>query len=210
MRKLSLLAVLGVVLALSTGATAATSPSLTSSEYQQLISFQGAASAGSLKTLGAVEALQKRCRSLSPGSRLMRTYRADCTASIVWVEATLKALQRIKACAHTHTVATRFACLGGAYERLERAVRALYRAERGVYRATVARGFTGACARALSDGTKALADEKQMGSDLAKMLAAMRRRNVLATQRWGSLYDAATAESESAATHASIGTCPHQ
>jgi hypothetical protein len=55
-----------------------------------------------------------------------------------------------------------------------------------------------------------LADEKQMGSDLAKMLAAMRRRNVLATQRWGSLYDAATAESESAATHASIGTCPHQ
>jgi len=211
MRKLSHLAALGVVLALSTGvAAAATSPSLTSTEYQQLISLQGAASAGSLKTLGAIEALQKRCRSLSPVSRLMRTYRADCTASTVWVEASFEALQRVKACVHTHTVAARFACLGGAYAHLERTVRGLYRAELGVYRATVARGFTGACVRALSDGPKALADEKQMESDLAKTLAAMRSRNLLATQRWGSLYDAATTESEAAATHASIGVCPHR
>jgi hypothetical protein len=210
MRKLSLIAAVGL-LALSTGvAAAATTPSLTSTEYQQLISFQGAASAGSLKTLGAIEAAQKRCRALSPVSRLMRADRKDCTASFEWVEATVRALDRVKACAHTKTVATRFPCLRAAYVRLERSVRAFYHAEQRVYHATLARGFTGACMRALSDDPKALAHEAQMSKDLGKMLSAMQRGSLLATQKWGSLYDAATAETEAASSRTSVGVCPHQ
>jgi hypothetical protein len=211
MRKLSLITTVGVVLALSTGvAAAATTPSLSSTEYQQLISFQGAASAGSLKTLGAVEAAQRRCHALSPVSQLMRSDRTDCNASFEWVEASFSALGRLKACAHTTTLATRFSCLRSAYVRLERTVRALHHAEQRVYHATLVRGFTGACVRALSDGPKALAHEAQMGDDLAKMLSAMRRRSLLATQNWGRLYDAATAETEAASSRASVGVCPHQ
>jgi hypothetical protein len=210
--QLPLIAILAVVLAMSTGvAAAAASPSLTSTEYQQLISFQAAASVGSPKTLAAVEALQTRCRTLSPVSRLMRTDRADCAASFAWVEASFKAVERLKACAHTRTIAARFGCLRGAYVRLERTVAALYRDELSVYRATVSRGFSGACERALSQPRKTLVHESQMRGDLAKMVAAMKHDNLLAVQKWGSLYDAATAETESTSSHSpSVGVCPHQ
>jgi hypothetical protein len=50
-----------------------------------------------------------------------------------------------------------------------------------------------------------------MSSDLAKLLAAMRHRNVLAVEKWGSLYDAATAETESTSSRSpSVVVCPHQ
>jgi hypothetical protein len=212
MRKLTFFTILGVVLALSTGvAAASTSPNLTNSEYQQLVAFQGSASAGSVKTLAAVRAAKRDCRTLSPVSRLMRSDRADCNASFAWVEASFGAVQRLKACAHTRTAATRFSCLRAAYVRLERSVRALYRDELSVHRATIARGFTGACELALSESPKTLTHEGQMSTDLTKLLAAMKLRNVLAVQKWGSLYDAATAETESTSSRTpSVSVCPHQ
>jgi hypothetical protein len=210
MRKLSLITILGVTLALSAGVAAAATPAnLTTTEYQQLLAFQ-ADTNKPLKTLGALEAAQKYCRSLSPVSALMRADRTDCKASFGWAAASLKALDRVKACAHTKTVATRFPCLLSSYARLSGTVRALYHAEKHVYGAVVARGFTGPCLRALSDGPKAIGDQAHMTSDIAKMVSAMRSRNALAAQKWGSLYDAATAETEAAASKTSMAVCAHQ
>lgn len=210
MRKLSLISILGVMLALSTGvAAAATSPALTSTEYQQLLAFQ-ADTSKPLKTLGALEAAQKYCRTLSPVSALMRSDRTDCKASFDWAAASVKALDRVKACAHTKTAATRFPCLLPSYARLSSTVHALHHAEKHVYGAVVARGFTGSCLRALSDGPTAIRDQAHMSSDISKMVSAMRTRNVLAAQKWGRLYDAATDETEAAASKTSMAVCPHQ
>jgi hypothetical protein len=210
MRKLSLVTILGLVLAMSTGAAAAaTAPTLTGTEYQQLVAFQND-TRKSLKSLAAVEAAQKDCHGLSPVSALMRADRADCNASFDWAEASAKALARVKACAHTKTVAARFSCLLSSYAGISRTVRALYHAELRVYRAVSARGFTGSCLRALSDGPKAIRDQAHMTKDMSKMVSAMRQRNLLGVQKWGGLYDAATAETEAAASHTSMTVCPHE
>lgn len=49
-----------------------------------------------------------------------------------------------------------------------------------------------------------------MAKDITKMVAAMHERKLLAVQKWGSLYDAATAEAESSAAKVSVVLCPHQ
>lgn len=217
MRKLSLLAVAILLLSVSTGAAStgaaadAASPVLTGTEYQQLLTFQSAAaSLKSAKTVAAVVKARKSCRGLSRISALMRADRADCTATFGWIEASIKALASLRPCAHRRTVSSRFVCLTPAYARLSRSVGVLYRSERGVHRAVRARGFTGACGRALSNGPRAIAHEEQMAKDISKMVSAMRKRDVLATQKWGSLYDAATAESESASSKVSVAVCAHR
>ena len=102
MRKLSLITILGVMLALSAGvAAAATSPNLTTTEYQQLLAFQ-ADTSKPLKTLGSLEAAQKYCRSLSAVSALMRADRTDCKASFDWAAASLEALDRVYLREHGH------------------------------------------------------------------------------------------------------------
>lgn len=212
MRKLSLLTLFAIVMALGTAVTTAqaAAPSLTSTEYQQLLAFQHSTSTRKLKTLASIESAKRSCRKLSPASPLLRAGRSDCNATFSWLEATVHALARIKACAPQHTVAGRFPCLMSAYSRLAARVRGLYRADSHLHAVVVARGFTGACERALSDGSQAIAHERQMANDITKLVAAMHQRKLLAVQKWGSLYDAATAEAEASAKKASILTCPHQ
>lgn len=212
MRKLSLITIVGALLAMSgaVAAAGAASPTLTRTEYRALLSVQAAGSIRSVKTVADVQRAQRACRDMSAVSAFMRADRADCNATYGWLEASVKALLRVKACAHRTTVDSRFACLTPSYARLGSTVRTMYHAEQRAYRAVVARGFTGACRRALSDGPKAIAHEGQMTIDISHMVSAMRSRSVLAAQKWGSLYDAATAEAEAAAPKVSVIVCPHQ
>jgi hypothetical protein len=213
MRKLSLLTILLAVATLSTAAaaTAASSPSLSGTEYQQLLHFQTSSSTKSVKTLAGVVRTQRiACGALSPLSALMRADITDCNATFEWLEDSARALARAKRCAHLTSVSARFGCLLPAYSKLSRGVRAMHRAEKRVHGAVLARGFSGACVGALSDNVKALKAEARMTKDVTKMVSAIRRRAALAAAKWGSLYDAATAETEAAASKASVTVCPHQ
>jgi hypothetical protein len=211
MRKLSLLTILGVMLAMSTGVAAAATATLTHTEYQELSALQDAiVGTKSAKSVAAIESLGTNCRQLSPVSALMRGERADCTAVFQWLTASLKTLQKLKPCSEQHTVSGRFSCLLPSYVSIEGATRALYRAERRVTEAAVARGFSHTCVLALGEGSRAIADEAHMSSDIANMVSAMRRGDVLSTQKWGSLYDAATAEMEAAGKMVLMSTCPHE
>jgi hypothetical protein len=213
MRKLSLLTILLSIAALSTGAaaSAAASPSLSAAEYQQLLNFQTSSSTKSVKTLaGIVRTQRTACGALSPVSALMRADIPDCNATFEWLEDSVRALARAKVCAHRTSVAGRFGCLLPDYSKLSRGVRAMYHAEKRVYSAVLARGFSGACVGALSDNPTALKAEARMTTDITKMVSAIRRGAALAAAKWGSLYDAATAETEAAASKASVTVCPHQ
>jgi hypothetical protein len=213
MRNLSFLTILFTVVALSTGVAVAdtTSPALSSTEYQQLLHFQSAASTKSLKTLaGIVRTQQRACGALSPVSALMRADTRDCNGTFEWLEDSVRALTRAKGCARLTSVASRFGCLLPAYSKLGRGVRTMYRAEKRVHKAVLARGFSGACVGALSESPKALRAEAHMTTDITKMVSAIRSRAALVAAKWGSLYDAATAETEAAASKASVAVCPHQ
>jgi hypothetical protein len=211
MRKLSLITILGVVLALSTGVAAAATATLTPTEYEELIALQTVyAGTKSLKSVRALEIAGQHCQQLSPVSALMRAERTDCKASFKWLGATVKALDKLKPCSKQTTVNGRFSCLLPSYTSVKVATRALYRAEKRAYSASVARRFSHTCVLALSDASRAIADEGRMASDMSKLVSAMHSRNLLSVQKWGSLYDAATAEMEAAATNVSVAACPHQ
>jgi hypothetical protein len=205
-RKLSLITLLACAIAASTAAASAAT--LTSTEYQQLLGFQSSA-AKATKTMAALKRAERSCGALSPVSAMMRAYRHDCAATFTWLQDSIAVLKTAKGCAHQPTVDARFACLTPVYSRLARAVRTMYRDEQRVYRAVVARGFSGSCRSALSDGPKAIRHEAQMVADMARAVTALHHDNVFAAQKWGSLYDAATAETEAAASRVSVSVCPH-
>src|SRR5579875_599670 len=211
MRKLGLLTILGVVLAMSTGVATAAGATLTTTEYGELVALQSVfADTTSLKTVAAVESLGRSCQQAGPVSGLMRAERADCDAAIKWIDANVKAVLRIKACAKQTTVAGRFGCLLPSYTGLRDTIRAVYRAEKRVNSAARTRGFRGRCVLALGDDAKSIADVARMANDMSQMVAAMRRHNVLTTQKWGGLYDADTAEMEAAGSKVPVSACPHQ
>jgi hypothetical protein len=211
MRKLSLVAIVGMLLAVSTGVAAAATATLTPTEYQELTALQNVyAGTKSLKSVAGLEAARRHCQQISPVSALMRAERADCNAAFQWLGATVKAVLKLKPCSKQKTVNGRFSCLLPVYARIKATISAMYRAEKRLYNASVARGFGHTCVLALGDGSKAIAAEGRMTSDISKMVSAMRHRNLLVTQKLGSLYDAATAEMEAAASKVSVSACPHQ
>ncbi len=211
MRKLSFLAILGIMLTLSTGVASAATAPLNATEYQELIALQNMyAGTKSLKSVTALESARQHCQQLSPVSALMRAERADCKAAFQWLGANVRTLVNLKSCSKQTTVNRRLSCLLPSYIGIKVSARALYRAEERAYNASVARGFSHTCVLALSDGSTAIADEARMASDMSKEVSAMHSRNLLSVQKWGSLYDAATAEMEAAASKASVSACPHQ
>ena len=162
-----------------------------------------------MKTLGELESARVSCRELAPVSALMRAERADCNGGFDFFVASAQALLRVKACAPQTTVNGRFSCLMPAYVRLNRVVHAFYNVERRVHRAAASRGLTGACMRLLGTAPGVLNSEAQMTRDASRLVSAMRHRVLLSAQRWGSLYDAATAEMESLSPKTSVQVCPH-
>jgi hypothetical protein len=62
---------------------------------------------------------------------------------------------------------------------------------------------------AMSTGVAAAATAPTLTATDQDGGCAMRQRNLLGVQKWGGLYDAATAESEAAASHTSMTVCPH-
>ncbi len=211
MSRFRLLTALGATLVLATGtAHAATTVTLSSAEYQQLTQIQSyASSSKSIKTLSGVHAALASCRRLDPVSGLVRTERNDCAAAFDWVATNLHILARLKVCDRRTSVDGRFACLFPGYRDLSIAVRGLYRAEAAVARAATNRGFSNACVEALGNSPQAITDEQRMSQDAARLVSAIRARNVLQVQKYGGLYDADLAESESAASKQHLSVCPH-
>ncbi len=211
MSRFRLLAALGATLLLATGtAHAATTVTLSSAEYEQLTQIQSyASSSKSIKTLPGVEAALASCRRLDPVSGLVRAERNDCAAAFDWVATNVHIIARLKVCEHRNTVNGRFACLFPDYRNLSLAVRGLYRAEAAVNRVATNRGFSSACVEAVGNSPQAIAAEQRMSQDAARLVSAIRARNVLQVQKYGGLYDADTAESESAASKKPLSACPH-
>jgi hypothetical protein len=212
MRRLSLLTLLGVLLAMSTGVAAAdSSPAvLTNAEYQQLVLLQGQYTAKSLKSLPALEAAQAKCNKVRPVSALVGAERADCRDGFSWLIASVRIESKLKGCARGTTVNRRLACLLPYYQKLSVAVRGLYHADAYVNRVASGRHFNSTCVRALGDSAKAIAAEGRMATDASRLVSAIRTRDALSVQKYGGLYDADTADAESAGSKTPLTVCPHQ
>ncbi len=212
LRRLGLLVLLGALLATGTGVAAADSSAgvLTSAEYQQLVVLQGQYSARSLKSLPALEAAQTKCNEVSPVSALVGAERTDCRNGFAWLITSVRIESKLKGCASGATVSGRLRCLLPDYQKLSVAVRALYNADAYVNHLASGRRFTRTCVQALGDTPKSIAAEGRMATDAARLVTAIRGRNLLGVQKYGGLYDADTADAESAGSKASLSVCPHQ
>ena len=211
MRRIPLLALLGLTLWMSAGAAAAASTpgTLSSTEYQQIVSLQSDVAGKAAKGLPALISAVATCRRLNPVSSLVGAERNDCIAALTWAESNAHIVARLKVCSSRKTIDSRFACLLPDYSKLSAAVRVLYHAEVHLHALATAREFNKTCVLGLGDGPKAIAHEAQMVRYASRMVLAMRGRDALAAGKWGSLYDAATDEAEASASRAPLTACPH-
>lgn len=210
MRRILLIAVLAGALVPVAAASASEAGVLTDAEYQQLATIQVQYATKNLKSLGALEAAARGCNRVRPASALVSAERTDCRAAFAWLEDNARIVTKLKTCGHAQTVDARFRCLLPDYQRLSGSVRTVYHADTSVTRAAANRRLTRECVRALGDTPKALAAEERMAKDAAELVAAIRRSDVIAVQKYGGLYDAATADMEAAGSTTPLSACPRQ
>jgi hypothetical protein len=213
MRRLSLLAILGVTLALCTGvAAAAGGGSLTAFEYQQLVSTRDKLKSDNLRTAKGLNAAIWACEQIQMATQLLTEERADCVSQLQMSKfgAVMKSYEAD--CVAYKSVAARLTCLLPPYEQFYGQVAQYYRAESTIHRIATARDLGEKCADLLSDTPYVISEEKRARDAIALIIAAAKAGQLLNFEAASGLAVTALADVAKGQTsnNDTPSLCPHQ
>jgi hypothetical protein len=173
MRKLSLLMIVGAVLALGSGIAAAATGSLTTFEYQQLVYTRN-----KLKTASGINAAIFDCEQIQMQSKLLTDERSDCISQLRLEQSTGEMKAYAKDCLAYSSAVARLKCLLPPYEQLYKTYATYYRAESQIHALSIARGLGEPCADELSDTPVVISDEKVVLDAIGLIIRAAKTGNV--------------------------------
>lgn len=160
---------------LSTGVASASSGSLTSYEYEQLVSLQERTKALNGTGLKAVRAALWACEQIQMQTPLLTEERAACDALAQIGVGSLSLKQAVPACiSHNPSVGTRLACLVSLYGRIYTASSSLYSSEQRLNAIVRARGFGARCAAFLGVPPRAIAATRALTSEFGLLVGDLR------------------------------------
>lgn len=175
MRRLILLLITGLVLALSAGvATAASGGSLTSFEYQQLVTARDR-----LKAVKSVSAAIWDCQQIQMQTQLLNAERSDCISQfqLVKVNGVMKSYEAD--CIAYRTAAARLRCLLPGYRQFYATVATFYHSESHIRQIAISRDLGEPCTDLLSDKPLVISEEKLAVEAIASIIRAAEAGNLL-------------------------------
>jgi hypothetical protein len=211
MRRIFAVSLIAAV-ALSAGIARASSGSLTSFEYSQLISTRDKLKSADLKTVKGVNAALWDCEQIHEVTPLLTQERSDCVSQLRIGSFDAAMQQAAKTCGVYPSVSARLRCLLPVYRAFYTQAAIFYHSESRIRQIATARGLPGRC-------TTLLADTPHVVSLEERMVQAIGR--IIRTAEIGKLYPFEAASGKALtvisevgagqqANNAPLSVCPHQ
>jgi|SRR5579863_8968 len=200
------------VLALSAGIASASSGSLTSFEYSQLISARDKLKSADLKTLKGVNTALWDCEQIQEVTELLTQERSDCISQLRI--GTFDAAMQVaaKTCSVYPSASARLHCLLPVYQAFYTQAAIFYRSESRIREIATARGLPSRCTTLLADTPHVVSLEKPMVQAIGQIITAAKAGKVYPFEAASgrALTVAAEIASGQQANNAPVSVCPHQ
>jgi hypothetical protein len=216
MRKLSLITILGVMLALSSGiaAAATTGGSLTSAEYQQMQGVQTRLAATHVTNpLKLYKAMLWACEQTQIETPLLGAERSTCDDYALMNIFGLGIKPEVAACAARYRVADeRLSCLGAIYARWDRSILGFYTSEVEALQIAAARQFSRPCITFLAGTSAELSYAGKLAAVTKKIVTVARQGDLTGFEADAGIFitDAARLQAAESHDNSKLAACPHQ